>query len=585
MEGNMNVGQGNRTFLSDVIGEDYKNWLQGSAIMIKAPTGCGKSYFILHKLLSEYARPSIVNSIGIPRRILYMVNRKILKEQLIQQCKEIERKLTLRYGTCINIWNYIKIYTYQEIEYQLKNGAIDPLGLLIKDKDDKLTASYYYTTAVYDECHYFYADADFNPGAMESYNYLTKYLSGVTQIFMSATIENIEKKIRYDLETIMGIGVPVRDPYKMAANYDYIDLHYIEDSNEAVKLVEERKHEKWLIFIDNIKKGKELAKKLGELYEPKSEEQIAFIDARYRENEDGSKSMKELTVNELVRRSVLIATHVLDNGVSFKDIELRNLIIMADVEEEFIQMIGRKRQDGQNVSVYVCKRDRNYFNTRLNNVNENLKLYNTYKGLFAKMRPELAQQYILDTMFSSEKNYRMLKRFCYFKMGFIIMSELSYYKLLGLQEFYNRMVKMMEADENAFLKQQAQWLGFSEERIQEFLTRETGNRLNDNKRELLAALEELLEENEQVTYSVEENKKYLKKNKMVRELFIYFIRGADAEKGDNNIKKMITDLGKNDRPMQPETFNLCMDQAGLNFEMVKEGDKNFIIRRKVDKKE
>ena len=585
MEGNMNVGQGNRTFLSDVIGEDYKNWLQGSAIMIKAPTGCGKSYFILHKLLSEYARPSIVNSIGIPRRILYMVNRKILKEQLIQQCKEIERKLTLRYGTCINIWNYIKIYTYQEIEYQLKNGAIDPLGLLIKDKDDKLTASYYYTTAVYDECHYFYADADFNPGAMESYNYLTKYLSGVTQIFMSATIENIEKKIRYDLETIMGIGVPVRDPYKMAANYDYIDLHYIEDSNEAVKLVEERKHEKWLIFIDNIKKGKELAKKLGELYEPKSEEQIAFIDARYRENEDGSKSMKELTVNELVRRSVLIATPVLDNGVSFKDIELRNLIIMADVEEEFIQMIGRKRQDGQKVSVYVCKRDRNYFNTRLNNVNENLKLYNTYKGLFAKMRPELAQQYILDTMFSSEKNYRMLKRFCYFKMGFIIMSELSYYKLLGLQEFYNRMVKMMEADENAFLKQQAQWLGFSEERIQEFLTRETGNRLNDNKRELLAALEELLEENEQVTYSVEENKKYLKKNKMVRELFIYFIRGADAEKGDNNIKKMITDLGKNDRPMQPETFNLCMDQAGLNFEMVKEAHKNFIIRRKVDKKE
>ena len=78
---------------------------------------------------------------------------------------------------------------------------------------------------------------------------------------------------------------------------------------------------------------------------------------------------------------------------------------------------------------------------------------------------------------------------------------------------------------------------------------------------------------------------YLKKNKRVRELFIYFIRGADAEKGDNNIKKMITDLGKNDRPMQPETFNLCMDQAGLNFEMVKEGDKNFIIRRKVDKKE
>ena len=581
MEGNMNVGQGNRIFLSDVIGEDYKNWPQGSAIMIKAPTGCGKSYFILHKLLSEYARPSIVNSIGKPLRILYMVNRKILKEQLIQQCKEIERELTLQYGTCINIWNYIEIYTYQEIEHQLKNGVADPLGLMVKDKYGNLPRLYYYTMAVYDECHYFYADADFNPGVIESYNYLTKCLRGAVQIFMSATIENIEKKIKYDLETIMEVG----DPYEMEANYDYVDLHYIEDSDEAVKLVEEKKHEKWLIFIDNIKKGKELAKKLGALYEPKSEEQIAFIDARYREDENGSKSMKELTVSELVRRSVLIATPVLDNGVSFKDIELRNLIIMADVEEEFIQMIGRKRQDGQKVNVYVCKRNRNYFNTRLNEVNENLKLYNTYKGLFAKMRPDLAQQYILDTMFSSEKIYRMLKRFCYFKMGFIMMSELSDYKLLGLQEFYSRMVKMMEADENAFLKQQAQWLGFSQERIQEFLTRETGNRLNDNKRKLLAVLEKLLGENEQVTYSAKDNKEFLKKDKTVRELFIYFIKGADANKDDNNIKKMITDLGKNDRPMQPETFNLCMDQAGLNFEMVKEGDKNFIIRRKVDKKE
>ena len=44
-------------------------------------------------------------------------------------------------------------------------------------------------------------------------------------------------------------------------------------------------------------------------------------------------------------------------------------------------------------------------------------------------------------------------------------------------------------------------------------------------------------------------------------------------------EKRLEAIGKNDRPMQPEEFNCCMETAQLNYEMVKE-EKSFIIRRK-----
>ena len=43
----------------------------------------------------------------------------------------------------------------------------------------------------------------------------------------------------------------------------------------------------------------------------------------------------------------MIATAVMDNGVSFHDTALRNMVIFADTKEEFIQMLGRKRTDGK----------------------------------------------------------------------------------------------------------------------------------------------------------------------------------------------------------------------------------------------
>ena len=60
--------------VTDKIGEEYKQWSNYNKIFISAPTGSGKTYFILNVLLPFACSQN--------RKILFLVNRKILKLQL-----------------------------------------------------------------------------------------------------------------------------------------------------------------------------------------------------------------------------------------------------------------------------------------------------------------------------------------------------------------------------------------------------------------------------------------------------------------------------------------------------------------------
>ena len=66
--------------LSEEIGEKYIEWKDGDCIFISSPTGSGKTYFILNIL-----RPFLIQN---NKKVLYLVNRSILKEQID---KEMER--------------------------------------------------------------------------------------------------------------------------------------------------------------------------------------------------------------------------------------------------------------------------------------------------------------------------------------------------------------------------------------------------------------------------------------------------------------------------------------------------------------
>ena len=165
------------------------------------------------------------------------------------------------------------------------------------------------------------------------------------QIYMSATMQNMEQFI-----TKRYFFISPADQYRnddkvliksinVERDYSYIQLKYFNTKEKTKKIVTDSSNaEKWLIFTDSIEAGKALCNELKERVANQTD--VGYIDAKYALDED-----------------------------------LRNIVIMADTEESFVQMLGRKRPDGKNLNVYICKRDKRYFERRLRYVQQVLKFY------------------------------------------------------------------------------------------------------------------------------------------------------------------------------------------------------------------
>ena len=132
-------------YVSEKIGDEYKNWGAGDIILLTAPTGTGKTTFILETLL-----PYIMQKNG---RLLYLVNRRVLREQLLEELNKRKNKYLLQWTGSCSINRYISIETYQQYE---KRIASQSSASRVVEEISK------YTCVVYDECHYFYADSSFN---------------------------------------------------------------------------------------------------------------------------------------------------------------------------------------------------------------------------------------------------------------------------------------------------------------------------------------------------------------------------------------------------------------------------------------
>lgn len=162
---------------------------------------------------------------------------------------------------------------------------------------------------------------------------------------MSATMQNMEQFI-----TKRYFFISPADQYRnddkvliksinVERDYSYIQLKCFNTKEEMKKIVTDSSNvEKWLIFTDSIEAGKALCNEIKERVANQTD--VGYIDAKYALDED-----------------------------------LRNIVIMADTEESFVQMLGRKRPDGKNLNVYICKRDKRYFERRLRYVQQVLKFY------------------------------------------------------------------------------------------------------------------------------------------------------------------------------------------------------------------
>ncbi len=398
-------------YISDWIGDDYKGWSH-EKIFITAPTGSGKTTFILKTFLQFCYITG--------KRILYMVNRNILKQQLESEVRSI-------YADNLSIQNHIQFATYQEIENDILNAA--RLGTQMSGYSP-LTSLREFDCVICDEAHYFLSDSNFNPNTILSLSWLLDMYDAKLMIFMSATIDrlhdyikhyedinrsvytevyrlplyrqsnmfnpflnsrigeddvdkegNVTKRRNYDIEASDNDDDITEKLDNRSSTYEYLDIGILNDEDDILRLVEDTS-QKWLIFVNSIEQGNELKRRIdnrtkarkgrGSGLDDDSDEtslrpEVVVLTADYSDMEDPLLEVSGIAKKNRYEARILISTSVMDNGITLHDIELRNLIISADVETQFIQMLGRKRRDDQKVKLYLFRRDKSFFNRRLQN--------------------------------------------------------------------------------------------------------------------------------------------------------------------------------------------------------------------------
>lgn len=583
--------------VSDLIGNEYTRWVAGDVITISTPTGSGKTTFIIETLLKWAKQNSW--------RILYLVNRRILKEQIQQR---ISTEIQAKWGAedpGISIGNYISVWTYQTIEEYLKKNKWTWLDTQFRN----------YTVAVFDECHYFCADSVFNPATALSWEYLISRFDSKIKIFMSATTESMQYFLSPLKNPNNRIGPNgyhqihrLRD--RFCYDYpgckggesdnkvlDYINLHCIDSEAELPERIQKSsKNSKWLIFVDSINKGKKLCGMLEKTYK----DNVIFINARYKNDLEAYERVLELKMKASISKQIVIATSVMDNGISFRDSDLQNIVVFADMKESFLQMLGRKRVGDEKVDLYICRRDADYFSSRIrdvdaalvcheryeNEINDIYKIVPKTKSMTTNKTESITveepfetvynldkQQEVLSDILSNEQVRQQMRKFCYIERGIIRLSRFSVKRLCDMRLFYEQMKIKLQINKDAFFKEQAKWLGFTDDEIEKILNH---SKL-ENDEHALASIRSIIEKD---YYEKELGK--AQNIEMTMKIRPYIKNLLTAQNGFSTGEiTQISDAIKGDRTFSADKFNCFMRKfsSDLPYKMEKKGQSIFWIGR------
>lgn len=242
----------NLKWVSETIGEDYKNWKPGDIVLISAQTGTGKTYFIKNELLDHLKGHE---------RLLFVCNRTNLKRQLKKDLlfkfgeeipetlEELDRITTI--GDKVTITSYQAISdTYLDELYSQNNAKCD-FGL--------------YDYIVLDECHYILADGSFNNKTRLAYKKIIyEYNPRITKIFISATMHEVRGPIFNCVDKIFGKKPKIYE-YSTGIDYSYVTPKYFKNIKSIIDTIKnDKSDEKWLVFISKIEHGNEIIQAIGE---------------------------------------------------------------------------------------------------------------------------------------------------------------------------------------------------------------------------------------------------------------------------------------------------------------------------------
>ena len=365
-------------------------WTANTPVVIAAPTGVGKTTWVLNGLLPEVRRSG--------KKMLLLTNRTALSEQTKKQL------LSDVLGRYVGKAEYYEMKSQFESEFENGKVGMFDFGPAIVmtmqafyQTNKKQLSNYNIGAVVVDEAHFFKADALFNYTTKQVFDDIFYYFKIALKIFITATPQNImpdiiEKGLRMQPDdqddicrcpqmyanlfgTVSGIvGYPgIEGSYYCAGtvmyifpdimkNYKFLPVEYDEDYLKALTpLIDEvnKSDFKAVLFINDKKAGRVLADKF---------DNAIFIDSASKNAgivSDEYVCYKRLIQTEKFDTKVLICTSVLDNGININDDMVRHIFIDACDEVEFLQMLGRVRfsrfRSRPQLNVYFLNYGKEYF--------------------------------------------------------------------------------------------------------------------------------------------------------------------------------------------------------------------------------
>ncbi len=304
------------------------------AVIIQAPTGFGKTYFILHEVL-----PRVLQSGG---KMLLVSNRLAVSYQ--QKLEVIEMVEPSEIG-CLTPEGVLKKTDFGPVKIM----TLQSLDFFLSTTQGREYAKEV-SVLVVDEVHYFTSDISFNPNAARLLNIIPQLFNEATRIYMTATLEDtllpvaeaegrakrpLVERTGARFSPLMLGQTPVIDLYQYKyGKYSSLPIRYFHHDDELYHEIRESGEDKWLIFVPSKERGAVLQETIGDDAE--------FISA----DSKGSNVWNQLLDEERLPCRVLITTSVLDCGVNIHDEDLKHVVIPFEDRTMFMQALGRVRFKG-----------------------------------------------------------------------------------------------------------------------------------------------------------------------------------------------------------------------------------------------
>ena len=358
--------------INEVLSFNEEDLKDPDPILIQAPTGFGKTWWVLNVILtfllliggkmllvSNRVAVSIQQKLAVVK-IVEGKNSKWTKPPYSQILRDKEDFEVVKGSKKDSV---AKIMTYQRLKEFL-------------DTEEGQTYANQVTVVVADECHYFTSDSPFNRDTAKLLDIFPLLFKKAKRIYLSATPEDVivplaEKELQIPegmtlerMESVIG-GIPRRH-YKtpkareypsikwyrfVSAKYATLPVRYFNEYRDLLEEIKATGNEGWLIFVQSKEEGRKLVEEIGS--------DACFISADSKDSEEWQTLLSE----EKLPCRILVTTSVLDCGININDGNLKHVVIPYVDRAMFMQSLGRKRfKDAPQFTLYVKAVDKQRLN-------------------------------------------------------------------------------------------------------------------------------------------------------------------------------------------------------------------------------